>query len=128
MTPTTTAAPDATPTPTVKPKAKKSKKHQISRSPEARKARRIIRQSLRYSMTTAVEDPEVTAEEKTEAAEWLEENAELIDESLDFMASIRRERKATTEKKAKTRKAERKRVVQEELAVEQDEDDADDEE
>lgn len=116
---------DATETTKPAKKAKKSKKHQISRSPEARKARRIIRQSLRYAIMAEAED--IEQEERDYYAEWLVENEELIDESLEYMASIRREPKPRKAEKSETpapKKARKPKKAKIEEPEELDEDDA----
>lgn len=77
---------------------KQDKSHQISRSKEARKARRIVRQSLRYGIMSDAADLE--QDERDYYAAWITENAELIDESLAYLASIRRQPTAKTEKKS----------------------------
>lgn len=93
--PTTTTKPATT---TKAKTTKKDKSHQISRSKEARKARRIIRQSLRYGIMSDAADLE--QDERDFYAAWIADNAELIDESLAYLASIRRQPKATAAKKS----------------------------
>lgn len=111
------------------PAQKKDKSHQISRSPEARKARRIIRQSLRYSIMATADDPEVSDEDRAHYAERVEEMQEAVDEALEYMASIRRVPKAKKEKSddaapAKAKKARKpKRQPEPELELDDDSDD-----
>lgn len=82
-------------------------KSQSSRSKEARKARRIVRTSLRYAiMVTA---PELDADEQAAAQAKLDAMEKDVEKSLDFLASIKRERKV---KVAKAKRAEKARVEQ----------------
>lgn len=75
------------------------KKNQPSRSPEARKARRIIRDQLRLAFMAA--SGAYTEEESKAMDEQAEAMQPDVDEALAFLATIRRERKPKAEKKSK---------------------------